>query len=43
MAAIAQNIAKVPGLALIQQLCGSFANALEKHTVPHWCDYLNDK
>jgi len=43
MAVLVQNFAKVSGLALIQQLCSSFASKLEKNTVPHWCDYLNEK
>lgn len=43
MAAIAQGIAKVPGVSLLQSLVGTLTTALDKHTVPHWVDYLNDK
>lgn len=43
MAAIAQGIAKVPGVSMLQALVGSLAAALDKHTVPHWVDFLNDK
>lgn len=43
MAVIAQNFAKVPGISLLQSLVGTLAAAMEKHTVPHWVEFLNDK
>lgn len=43
MAAIAQGITKVPGVSLLKTLAVSLAAAMDKHTVPHWVDYLNDK
>lgn len=43
MAVIAQNFAKVSGISLLQSLVGTIAASMEKHTVPHWVEFLNDK
>lgn len=43
MATIVANIAKVPGVALFQKITTAFVALLEKHNVPHWCDYMNEK
>ena len=43
MATMTQTIAYIPGVSLFQRMLNTLAAKLEKHSVPHWCEYLNEK
>lgn len=43
MAVLVQQFAKVSGFTLLQSLFSNMCASMDKHTVPHWVDYLNKK
>ncbi|WP_421746794.1 hypothetical protein [Cognatishimia sp.] len=43
MATIAQTVVKFPGFSVVRTVGQSVIAFLDKHSVEHWCEYMNKK